>query len=265
MANGAPKKKLWLTYGWVDNEAADVDFIVQELTNAGFDVQIDREQLVIGRRLWDQIGQHIQDPNQADAWALVVSKQSLESEPCREELAIALHRALRSRGDTFPLIGIFLEPIDSVLVPVALLTRLYVNLHDANWAARVAAGVAGQTPTINRPQVPPYESTIHSVPPHTVVELRPRSGRWYPCVFGLPKDEQDRYSSSCLAPTGVPPSLYLATNLAKGVHGPYWICRIVQEANPSTSLFIQFSREPSLLIAGSEEKQFLIWGTLSSS
>src|SRR6516225_2803687 len=88
MANGAPKKKLWLTYAWVDNEGADVDFIVQELTNAGIDVQIDREQFVAGRRLWDQIGQHIQDPNQADAWALVVSKQSLESEPCRDELAV---------------------------------------------------------------------------------------------------------------------------------------------------------------------------------
>jgi hypothetical protein len=45
------------------------------------------------------------NPTNSDAWTLVISKHSLESGPCREELNYALRRALDSRGMTFPLIG----------------------------------------------------------------------------------------------------------------------------------------------------------------
>ena len=86
--------KLWITYAWKDNEQSDVDFVVQQLKRAGMDVQIDRFALGAGRRLWEQIGAKITNPNESDAWAIYATENSLASEPCKEELAIALDRAL---------------------------------------------------------------------------------------------------------------------------------------------------------------------------
>jgi TIR domain len=260
MATNVPKRKLWLTYAWVDNEAADIDFIVQELTAAGIEVHIDREQLMAGRRLWSQIGQNIEDSGRSDAWAIAVSKHSLESQACQEELAIALDRALRSRGDTFPLIGIFLEPIDTALVPPAIRTRLYVDLHDKDWAKRVAAGVSGQPAAIDRPSVAPFECTKHARGSAVIIELRPRAGRWYPCIAAIPKEERHLFSAACISPRGVVPPGYVSLNVASGENGPYFFYRIGQEANPATSLFLEFSRQPSFLIAGSEAEQYVIWG-----
>jgi TIR domain len=261
VATNEPKRKLWLTYAWVDNEQADIDFIVHQLTAAGIEVHIDREQLIAGHRLWNQIGQHIEDPKHSDAWAFALSKHSLESEACQEELAIALDRALRSRGDAFPLIGIFLEPIDPALVPPAIRTRLYVALDDKDWARRVAAGVYGQPAPINRPSVAPFECTKHSCASEIVIELRPRAGRWYPCVAAISKEERDLFSAAFVAPRGVPPPNRLSFGSMTGENGQLYFRTVGQEANPSTSLFLVFSREPSFLIAGSQKENYVIWGT----
>ena len=101
--------KLWVTYAWKDNEDLDVDFIIQELGEAGLDVRYDRRQLMTGLPLWEQIDQQITNPQNSDAWAFVVSKYSLESPPCREELNYALSRSLDRRGADYPLIGIFVK------------------------------------------------------------------------------------------------------------------------------------------------------------
>ncbi|MGR3758921.1 toll/interleukin-1 receptor domain-containing protein [Roseobacteraceae bacterium NS-SX3] len=173
--------KLWLTYAWKDNEDDDVDFVVQELERSGLNVAYDRKELIAGRRLWNQIEQGINDPT-TSAWAIFLSRNSLESEPCQEELAYALDRALRTRGSDFPLIGILSEPMDRSLIPSSLATRLYVDLTQNNWREQIVDGVLGaktsQTPT----KVEPFGIKLHPQQPNGnyVVEVWPRTGSWAP-------------------------------------------------------------------------------------
>src|SRR5688572_20702875 len=96
---------LWITYAWKDNENRDVDFIAQELEGAGVRVKLDRWNVQAGKRLWPQIEQFIQDPAESDAWAIYATPNSLGSQPCQEEFAYALDRALRARDVEFPVIG----------------------------------------------------------------------------------------------------------------------------------------------------------------
>ena len=98
--------KLWLTYAWSDNAQQDVDFVAQELRGAGVDVKLDRWTVGAGKRLWEQIDHSIRDPKECDGWAIYLTQSSLTSQPCLEELAYALDRALGTRGQAFPLIGI---------------------------------------------------------------------------------------------------------------------------------------------------------------
>ena len=193
-------KKLWLTYAWKDNEAEQVDFIAQELRATGLDVQVDRIALVAGRRLWPQISAHIEKPENSDAWAIYVTENSLRSEACQEELAIALDRALRSRGDTFPMIGIFPAAVDATLVPPAIRIRLYVNLTDSDWAERVRSGVAGEAPAINSKAIPPYVFKAGKFEDKFYIEIRPRAGRWLPTIVLISPDEIDQLTSQVVGP-----------------------------------------------------------------
>ena len=107
---------IWLTYAWGDNKDQDVDYVAQELTRFGLDVKLDRWNIAAGRRLWPQIEEFIQDPRQCDASLLYASQASLGSEPCKEEFAYALDRALKSRGGAFPVIGLFPSSVDNNLI-----------------------------------------------------------------------------------------------------------------------------------------------------
>ena len=134
---------LWITYAWSDNDSGDFDYLVTKLADVGVEAQYDKVALIPGLRLWEQIeGQILSE--QTAAWAILLTPSSLASEPCREELAIALDRALRS-GATFPLIGL-LHDIGIDDVPAVLRTRLCVDLRDPNWAELVKAGVAQRAP-----------------------------------------------------------------------------------------------------------------------
>jgi len=130
---------IWITYAWNDNSGGDVDFAAQELTRSGLTVKLDRWNIGAGRRLWEQIERFITDPNQCDAWLLYATQNSLGSEPCKEEFAYALDRALRSRGNPFPIIGLFPSTIDNQLIPAGLRTRLYVSITDPDWKERIKA------------------------------------------------------------------------------------------------------------------------------
>lgn len=176
--------KLWLTYAWKDNQDQDVDHIIAELRAKGLEVRYDRVQLLAGRRLWDQIDQAINDPTTA-AWAMLVTPNSLQSEPCQEEIAYALDRTLRSRGHAFPLIGIFPSEIDRTLIPSALATRLYVNLRDPEWAQQIYDAVNGSK-SVQPTSPPSYALHMHTVQGKPAVEVWPRSGRWYPFVALVP-------------------------------------------------------------------------------
>jgi hypothetical protein len=195
--------KLWLTYAWKDNEDQDVDHVVQELRRVGLDVGFDRAHIIPGQRLWSQIDQGISDP-QTDGWAILVTENSLSSEPCLEELAYALDRALRTRGADFPLIGIFPASIDRTMIPSAIATRLYVNLRQSNWARLVADGVEKRRPTAAAQSIVPFVACIHNMDGQEVLEARPRSGRWYPGVIGVPKSGPVKVKMVMPGPSGHP-------------------------------------------------------------
>jgi len=91
-------RKLWVTYAWVDNQHKDVDFIIGQITSLDIDVKFDRASIIPGRRIWESAGQIISDPEQCDAWAMVVSSNSLASLPCTEELYLAVDQVLSHRG-----------------------------------------------------------------------------------------------------------------------------------------------------------------------
>lgn len=195
--------RLWLTYAWKDNEDQDVDHVINELRRVGLEVMFDRAHIIPGQRLWPQIDKGISDPA-TDAWAILATENSLSSEPCLEELAYALDRALRTRGTDFPLIGIFPAPIDRVLIPSAIATRLYVNLRQPNWALLVANGAQKQKPSPAADAVTPFVAKFHNMGGQSVLEIRPRSGRWYPCVISVPKDGPLKIKAVMPGPSGRP-------------------------------------------------------------
>lgn len=169
---------LWITYAWSDNDEGDFDYLVQELGRNGVSALYDKIALVPGRRLWAQIAKKIEE-EPLSGWAYLVTPQSLSSEACKEELAYALQRALESKGEEFPLIGL-LHQVSIRDVPLALRVRLCVNLANPDWIEEVRAGVLGQPPRRTTEQQSnlvikvhrPYGNDANKV----AVEIRPRFG-----------------------------------------------------------------------------------------
>ena len=171
------KPKLWITYAWKDNAGGNFDFLIQELEKTGIDTSFDKVALVPGKRLWEQIAARIEDPS-LDGWAILLTKQSLQSEASREELAYALGRALTTKGAGFPLIGL-MDQIGSEEVPAPLRARLLIDLRDPRWPQLVLAGLKGVAPEKVLPAVSRYnwEFIPNFRGPHTIaIMVRPRLG-----------------------------------------------------------------------------------------
>jgi hypothetical protein len=249
-------KTVWLTYAWADNQSGDVDFIAQELGAAGLKVKLDRWNLKAGVRLWDQIAEFIQNPAQCDAWVLVATQASLGSEPCREEYAYALDRALNTRGATFPVIALFPATVDQDIIPAGIRTRLYVSLRDADWKERIASAAAGVAPTVTRPVIAAYHLTIHKQPSHNagaVIEVRPRAGTWAPFVAAVPLSEKSRVRLSIMhGPPGRPPSGGVLFNTGEGQNSEWTFCFAQNEATPTMSYYITCLEPPSKLLFGAD-------------
>jgi hypothetical protein len=200
------RKKLWLSYSWKDNVDKDVDFIAKEIEKRGISVKLDRYVLIAGQRLWPQIESHIQNPAETDAWALFMTQNSLASEPVREEIAYALDRALKSRGGTFPLIGINPGDVDSASVPALISIRLYVSLTDDDWLDRIVSGVHGVVPTLATSEIIPIVVKEYPQGSQTVIEARPRAGRWHPGAILVPEADWGKVKGVMQGPSGTPPS-----------------------------------------------------------
>lgn len=253
--------KLWLTYAWTDNQDSDVDFVAQELERRGIDVSFDRVHLVAGRRLWDQIDKAISDPAISDAWAIFVTNNSLKSEACQEELAIALDRALRKRGGEYPLIGIFPSHVDRERVPSAIATRLWVQLDDSSWSEQIAATLKREA----RPkpaQVEPYHARKHiDQRGNTWIEVRPRAETWYPGLAFVPAAEKATLPGTMPGPPGRVPAtaVYGAGEINGDFRGaPIFGHTILQPITNQTSMYIQINGAPSVLFFGSETQQYAI-------
>ena len=187
------RRRVWITYAWLDNVEGDFDYLRQELAGVGVEARYDRIELVAGQRLWDQIAERI-TKGPFDGWAYLITPNSLESEPCREELAYALHRALREKGEAFPLIGLVTSGVHMTEVPPALAVRLCVHLESPDWREEVRAALEGRPPTIPTPKAAKYVWHVHPTyrphgesPAHPAIEVRPRFGQIPHWRFLVPK------------------------------------------------------------------------------
>lgn len=146
---------LWITYAWADNNEGDFDHLVNDLDAVGVPAIYDKIALVPGRRLWEQIADQI-TTGELGGWAYLLTPNSVKSEACREELSYALDRALRARGEQFPLIGL-LRGVPIEEVPPVLRVRLCVDLSSPDWIEQVRAGLEKPTAstTTHRNRKPP--------------------------------------------------------------------------------------------------------------
>jgi hypothetical protein len=193
---------IWLTYAWTDNEDGDVEFIGEELRRAGLQVRLDRWDLVHGKRLWEQIGDFISDPSKTDAWMIYATSKSLSSEACKEELYIAIDRALHTRGQHFPVVALSRSATDISLLPPALKIRLNVSLEDGDWIERIIAAAEGREPAIAHPEIGPYAISFHRSSSRHFVEIRPRAGVTSRFFAGVPAREEDTHDPSGAWPHG---------------------------------------------------------------
>jgi hypothetical protein len=88
---------------------------------------------------------------------------------------------LSTRGQTFPLIGIFTSTVDNDLIPAAIKTRLYVSLKDNDWIERINSSLENRSPNILKPTIEPYTIEFRKTTDGgNAIELRPRAGTWAP-------------------------------------------------------------------------------------
>lgn len=169
---------LWITYAWADNNEGDFDFLVQQLARESIDAKYDKIALVPGRRLWAQIADRISS-DALSGWAYLITPTSLASAACQEELAYALQRALETKGDDFPLIGL-LHGVSIRDVPLALRIRLCVNLSNPDWLEEIRAAISGAAPQRSSLAQDPFIVKIHhgylGNGEHIAIEIRPRFG-----------------------------------------------------------------------------------------
>lgn len=262
--------KVWITYAWEDNKDKDIDFIAQELEEEGLDVKLDRWNINAGKRLWEQIEQFIQNEDKSDCWILYATENSLGSEPCKEEFAYALDRALDNRGNDYPVIGLFHSAVDKNLIPAGIRTRLYVTTADPDWKERIKAAAEGRSPQINRQKIDPYVVRNHPVEGGHLIEIRPRAGSWFPFIVGIPLKEKDLFGKSPLLLPGAlndPPKTngsfiieYRGSGEAETNDGSKWMTVThKEEATPGKSFYLFVTSLPTKLIFGSRKgKQHIV-------
>ena len=247
------QRMIWLTYAWDDNKHGDVDFVAQELSKA-ITVKLDRWNLSAGKRLWEQIAGFIQDPKESDAWLIYATQASFGSEPCKEEFAYALDRALHSRGETYPIIALFPSYVDRSLIPAGIRTRLFVSLTDPDWKERIIATAEGRSLQLTHQQPQPYHLKIHSYegPPSTfkwVIELRPRAGTWSPVSIVIPINERDIVAPEIWR--GAAGRILSASSMTKGEgtanEGQLFLLYSYDEITPTQSLYVFCKSLPSKL------------------
>lgn len=252
---------IWISYAWKDNESSDVDFVAQELKAAGLTVKLDRWNIGAGKRLWEQIEGFIKNPSESNAWVLIATHNSLESEPCKEEFAYALNRALSTRGAKYPVIGLFLGPVDDSLIPSGIKTRLYVSITDPDWKERIVAAAEGRTTNVNAPNVAPYYLKVHSNQPGEkplAIEVRPRAGVWAPFIAVIPFGEKDGVDPFIMiGPRDVPTNggMLVNTGSEKSADGNHWFMVAGNQATPNDSYYIWCKQLPTSLMFGVNGRQ----------
>lgn len=257
-------KKLWLTYAWKDNEDKDIDFIIKKLDDADIEVKFDRRNLIPGQRLWQQIGGHITDPKECEAWGIVLTKNSINSEGCIEELSYALDRALTAQGSTFPIFALLHKVLPREL-PSALKIRLCIVLENNNWVDHVISAV-NKTPPGFMPSedLSQFIFQEHKIAEGYCLEIKPRFDRISP--FGIAVDYNEKESGNVtkgdFGPSGIIPDGHVAhywidseTTLTDGTH--CWVWGAHNEINSTNSIFLFYKQKPRRIWFGHQQKLIL--------
>jgi len=249
---------IWLTYSWADNKSGDIDYFAQELMGAGLDVNLDRWNIGAGNRLWEQIEQFIVDPSKSDAWLFFATQNSLNSEPCREEYAYALDRALRSRGAKYPVIALFQGQVDETLLPAGIRTRLYVSATDPDWKERIVAAAEGRQPRTISNSPEPYHLKVHQTPERSkpfAIEVRPRAGVWSPFFAAIPLNEKDVVLPSIMiGPRDRPTDSGMLLMGSEGANRDHthWVISAQNQSTPTESYYVWCNQLPTSIAFGSD-------------
>lgn len=254
-------KKLWLTYAWKDNEDKDIDFIIKELDKSEIEIKFDRRNLVPGQRLWQQIGGQITDPHECQAWSIILTKNSIDSEACIEELSYALDRTLSTNGKTFPIVAL-LHGISPSQLPPALKIRLCISLeNNDNWVNQIIAAVNG-TPTgyIPPSELSPFIFQEHATDKGYCLEIRPRFDRISP--FAIAVNYEEKASGNVVngdfGPAGIIPSGHVAFNWMEGENKltdgtKCYIWGADNEINSTTSMYLFYKTKPKRIWCGHQK------------
>lgn len=256
------KNKLWITYAWKDNEDKDIDFIVHELDKTDLAIKFDRRNLIPGQRLWTQIGGIITDPNECHAWALVLTHNSIQSQPCIEELSYALDRALSSKGGDFPLFAL-LHNVSPSQMPPALKIRLCIPLENNNWVEQVRAAVK-RTPTGFVPSdLDQFVINEHRTIGGYALEIHPRFERISPFAVDYDEKASGNVTDCFPGPAGQVPTGFVAhsridceTNLTDGTRA--WVWGGDNEANSTFSYFLFYKSTPKRIWFGHQQNLRLL-------
>lgn len=257
------KKKLWLTYAWLDNDEHDFDYLVQSL-DPFLEVRFDRRKLIPGQRLWEQIAQNILDPSKCDAWGWLITRSSISSEACQEELYYALNRAIKGRGKLFPILGLLHNTLIDILPP-ALSIRLCISMENPNWINEVVAGVEIREPEITKQQaLLPVVLRVHEWPKCVWAEVNTRFEAISPFSIAVPLTEKmvQNINLFYIGPSNSPPKGNFGSMTIGAREGEAEIDGIkvflwsaVNEASPRQSYYLCCKKRPSVIYAGNPDSK----------
>lgn len=259
-------KTLWITYAWSDNQDKDVDYIASRINAAGINTLFDRRALVPGQSLWEQIGSSISDRSRVDAFAFVVTPNSLASQPCKEELAYAIQRVMDGREDGFPVIGL-MHRVKAEELPLSLKVRLCVSLSDPNWVEAVVAGSNKQATPHNPGNLLPYRVKIHHILSGHWIQITPRIEHASPVQILVDVEQQKNGNMYNVfwAPTSIIPgqdgslsSSNFKFNFLEGERAlsdgtAAYLWQMDNEATPSQSYCIPCKRSPPRIWFGNQQ------------
>jgi hypothetical protein len=251
--------KLWITYAWSDNEDQDIDFIIQALDTTNLEVKFDRRNLIPGQRLWTQIGGIITDPAQCDAWGVVLTPNSIQSQACIEELSYALNRALESKSGDFPLFAL-LHNINASQLPPPLKVRLCIPLENNDWVKQVVAAANKQPAGFLPAGLTEFYFKEHETSSGYCLEIRPRFDRISPFAVAVDYDEKisGNVTHCSPGPANRVPSGHAAfsyidseTTLTNGIHA--WVWGADNEANSTSSYYLFYTKRPKRVWFGHQD------------
>lgn len=236
--------RIWLTYAHADNKEGDFSYVVQQLEDAGVECVYDRAVIVPGHYIWRSIADEI-DGGILDAWAILVTKASLNSQGCLEELEYAVNRAIKTKGQTFPLIGL-LHNVSPSDLPASLQVRLCVSLQSETWREEVLTGLQQGKPFFDPQKETTYVWKIHpnlgADKDILGVEIRPRFGSLTNWRILVPK-EIEIYAWGHAAAGGSDPSTSRRDTVNGDTTIERGICNIVGAGDyltPSISAYVYF-------------------------